>query len=105
MRDFTDTRDHETPDELWLLQHPAIYTLGQYQLTGELFFHGRAAGDPRPVRDVGQAIRYEFIPATERLPRLFPAVLVVPSGRAPGATVRGDHFTGSRLLGTLLFGR
>lgn len=82
----------------------AIYTLGQYQLTGELFFHGRAAGDPRPVRDVGQAIRYEFIPATERLPHLFPAVLVVPSGRAPGATVRGDHFTGSRLLGTLLRG-
>ncbi|MFZ1575217.1 MAG: lipoyl(octanoyl) transferase LipB [Chromatiaceae bacterium] len=29
MRDFTDTRDAETPDELWLLQHPAIYTLGQ----------------------------------------------------------------------------
>ncbi len=29
MRDFTDGRDAETPDELWLLQHPAIYTLGQ----------------------------------------------------------------------------
>ena len=29
MRDFTDARDPETPDELWLLQHPAIYTLGQ----------------------------------------------------------------------------
>ncbi|MBP6242747.1 MAG: lipoyl(octanoyl) transferase LipB [Chromatiaceae bacterium] len=29
MRDFTDARDAETPDELWLLQHPAIYTLGQ----------------------------------------------------------------------------
>jgi lipoyl(octanoyl) transferase len=29
MRDFTDARDATTPDELWLLQHPAIYTLGQ----------------------------------------------------------------------------
>ena len=29
MRDFTDGRDPGTPDELWLLQHPAIYTLGQ----------------------------------------------------------------------------
>lgn len=29
MRDFTDARDAATSDELWLLQHPAIYTLGQ----------------------------------------------------------------------------
>lgn len=29
MRDFTASRDPETPDELWLLQHPPIYTLGQ----------------------------------------------------------------------------
>jgi len=29
MRDFTDNRDAETPDELWLLEHPAVYTLGQ----------------------------------------------------------------------------
>ena len=29
MRDFTATRDEDTPDELWLLEHPAVYTLGQ----------------------------------------------------------------------------
>jgi lipoyl(octanoyl) transferase len=29
MLDFTASRDPETPDELWLLQHPPIYTLGQ----------------------------------------------------------------------------
>jgi lipoyl(octanoyl) transferase len=29
MKDFTDTRDEETLDELWLLQHPSVYTLGQ----------------------------------------------------------------------------
>lgn len=28
MRDFTGTRGPETPDELWLLQHPPVYTLG-----------------------------------------------------------------------------
>ena len=28
MRDFTATRDTHTPDELWLLQHPAVYTQG-----------------------------------------------------------------------------
>jgi lipoyl(octanoyl) transferase len=29
MRDFTDARGPSTPDELWLLQHPPVYTLGQ----------------------------------------------------------------------------
>jgi lipoyl(octanoyl) transferase len=29
MRNFTDTRDSITPDELWLLQHPPVYTQGQ----------------------------------------------------------------------------
>ena len=28
MRRFTATRDAATPDEVWLLQHPAVYTLG-----------------------------------------------------------------------------
>lgn len=29
MRRFTDSRDNATPDELWLLQHPPVYTQGQ----------------------------------------------------------------------------
>ena len=29
MRRFTAQRTAETPDELWLLEHPAVYTLGQ----------------------------------------------------------------------------
>ena len=29
MHDFTDSRDAQTPDELWVLQHPQVYTLGQ----------------------------------------------------------------------------
>jgi lipoyl(octanoyl) transferase len=28
MREFTGLRGPETPDELWLLQHPPVYTLG-----------------------------------------------------------------------------
>jgi lipoyl(octanoyl) transferase len=28
MREFTDTRGEDTPDELWLLEHPPVYTLG-----------------------------------------------------------------------------
>lgn len=29
MRTFTDSRDADTPDELWLLQHPRVFTQGQ----------------------------------------------------------------------------
>lgn len=29
MRQFTDARDENTPDEIWLVEHPPIYTLGQ----------------------------------------------------------------------------
>jgi lipoyl(octanoyl) transferase len=29
MRAFTDTRDENTPDEIWLLQHPRVFTQGQ----------------------------------------------------------------------------
>ena len=29
MKAFTDTRNSETPDQLWLLQHPRIFTQGQ----------------------------------------------------------------------------
>lgn len=28
MQDFTKSRETHTPDELWLTQHPAVYTLG-----------------------------------------------------------------------------
>ena len=29
MRDFTLRRSTETPDEIWVLEHPPVYTLGQ----------------------------------------------------------------------------
>ncbi len=29
MKDFTRARDERTPDELWLVEHPSVYTLGQ----------------------------------------------------------------------------
>jgi lipoyl(octanoyl) transferase len=29
MRTFVDTRTQDTPDELWILEHPPVYTLGQ----------------------------------------------------------------------------
>lgn len=29
MQQFTDNRNNETPDEIWLVQHPAVFTQGQ----------------------------------------------------------------------------
>lgn len=29
MRSFTDNRDEHTPDEVWILEHPPVYTQGQ----------------------------------------------------------------------------
>lgn len=40
MRDFTQQRTADTPDEIWLLQHPPVFTLGQ-------------AGLPEHILDAG----------------------------------------------------
>jgi lipoyl(octanoyl) transferase len=29
MQNFTNSRDHNTPDELWFLEHPPVFTLGR----------------------------------------------------------------------------
>ena len=29
MQQFTRSRQADTPDEIWLLQHPPVYTVGQ----------------------------------------------------------------------------
>jgi lipoyl(octanoyl) transferase len=39
MQAFTDTRTAETPDELWLLQHSRVFTLGRNGKTEHLLHH------------------------------------------------------------------
>lgn len=46
MRDFTAKRTADTPDELWLLEHPAVFTLGQAGMPEHLL----APGDIPVVR-------------------------------------------------------
>jgi lipoyl(octanoyl) transferase len=45
MRAFTATRNEDTVDELWLLEHPPVYTLGQ----GAGAVHGPGGGAEIPV--------------------------------------------------------
>ena len=40
MREFTNNRDEKTPDEIWLLEHPPVFTQGQ-------------AGKPEHLLDLG----------------------------------------------------
>ena len=55
MRDFTDRRNQDTPDELWLLEHPAVFTLGQAGKPEHIL----AAGDIPVVKtDRGGQVTY-----------------------------------------------
>lgn len=80
-----------------------IWTEGNYRLTGELFFHGRAAGDPRPVRDIAPHPRYDFLPPDQRYPAQSPALLV-ESVKAPAdaaALLPRPEFANTRLVTVL----
>jgi lipoyl(octanoyl) transferase len=55
MQDFTATRGPDTPDELWLLEHPPVYTLG---LAGKPEHLLRATDIPVVKIDRGGQITY-----------------------------------------------
>jgi lipoyl(octanoyl) transferase len=55
MRDFTARRAADTPDELWLLEHPPVYTLGQAGKPEHLL---RANGIPVIRVDRGGQVTY-----------------------------------------------
>jgi len=73
MREFTARRGAETPDELWLLEHPPVYTLG---LAADAA-HGPKAGGNIPVLQVerggeityhgpGQVVLYTLVDLARR---------------------------------------
>ncbi|BAL22488.1 lipoyl(octanoyl) transferase [Azoarcus sp. KH32C] len=55
MRAFTDARTAETPDELWVLEHPPVFTLGQAGKPEHLL---RETGIPLVKIDRGGQITY-----------------------------------------------
>ena len=55
MQDFTDSRHKDTPNELWFLQHPPVYTLGK---NGKLEHVLNAAEIPVINTDRGGQVTY-----------------------------------------------
>ena len=55
MREFTATRDTSTPDELWLVEHPPVFTLGQAGLAEHLL---QASDIPLVKTERGGQITY-----------------------------------------------
>ncbi|WP_338768646.1 lipoyl(octanoyl) transferase LipB [Massilia sp. METH4] len=56
MRAFTDARTPETPDELWIVEHPPVYTLGLGADRGHLL--GGASRIPVVQTDRGGEVTY-----------------------------------------------
>lgn len=56
MRTFTDARTPDTPDELWIVEHPPVYTLGLGADRGHLL--GGAAHIPVVQTDRGGEVTY-----------------------------------------------
>ncbi len=55
MRDFTESRTDATPDEMWLVEHAPVYTLG---LAGKPEHLLNAGGIPLVQTDRGGQITY-----------------------------------------------
>jgi len=55
MQDFTDSRQSDTQDELWFLQHPSVYTLGK---NGKIEHVLNPAGIPVVNSDRGGQVTY-----------------------------------------------
>jgi lipoyl(octanoyl) transferase len=111
MQSFTDTRDATTPDELWLLEHPPVFTLGmaadrnhllaagdipvvQTDRGGQVTYHGPGQLIAYPLLDIrrlGIAVRTLVMQLEQAVVDLAAARGIEALGRrdAPGVYVEG----------------
>jgi lipoyl(octanoyl) transferase len=114
MQEFTDTRDAATPDELWLLQHPPVFTLGQAgkpehilaagdipvinaDRGGQVTYHGPGQIVAYPLLDIrrlGMGVRELVSSIEEAVIRVLDSYSV-EAARAPGAP--GGYIDGVKI--------
>ena len=72
MRRFTDSRGTKTPDELWVLEHPPVYTVGiagrveHFPRSGDIPVERVDRGGQITYHGPGQAIVYTLVDLTRR---------------------------------------
>ena len=70
MRAFTRQRDESTPDELWLVEHPPVYTLGQgapaREVAGTIPVLRSDRGGDITYHGPGQAVVYALVDLARR---------------------------------------
>src|SRR5260221_14022342 len=72
MRRFNDERETKTPDELWLLEHPPVYTVGiagraeHFPRSGEVPIERTDRGGQITYHGPGQAIVYALVDLAPR---------------------------------------
>jgi lipoic acid synthetase len=114
MQRITDTRDAATPDEIWLLEHPPVFTLGlnadaghvlaagdipvvQIDRGGQVTYHGPGQLVVYPLIDIrrmGLGVR-DLVTALERAVIEYCASLGITAATKPGAP--GVYVDGRKL--------
>lgn len=115
MREFTHARDADTPDELWVLEHPPVYTLGQgadakfgariangipvarSERGGEITYHGPGQAVVYTLVDLGRrGLKVkEFVRLLEQCAIDLLAGFGVQAERKPGAP--GVYVAGAKI--------
>ena len=112
MQEFTDTRDENTPDEIWFVEHPPVFTMGlnaseehllapgdipvvQIDRGGQVTFHGPGQLMIYPLLDIRRAnigVRNLVTALEQSVVDLVAEydVAAVARADAPGVYVAGD---------------